>query len=81
MNSGGCTIIRTYTVTHSKMNLVTGEITQGASETITGPCNIPLFGKRTGVCDACAKGWTHPQNTFANDEERAKATASKESEQ
>ena len=64
-----CTIVRTFVRTHSTLNLNTGESVPSHSETVTEPCNAPLFGKsaETGICRACASGWEAPGNLFASE--------------
>lgn len=60
-----CTTVRTSLVTHSTLNLSTGERTEGASEWVTGACSAGLFSdaaRASGVCSSCARGWTHPKN-------------------
>jgi hypothetical protein len=73
-----CTILRTFKVTHGTLDLATGKTAKGRSETVTQPCNTPLFGApetATGVCRSCAEGWEVPDNRFATPEEKAKALA------
>jgi len=55
-----CNVERTYVVTHSTINMATGEMKEGHKETKTGPCGTPLFGelhRKLGVCGSCLKGW------------------------
>jgi hypothetical protein len=64
-----CTVQRTVLVTHGTFNLNTGEHRKGEQEWKTGPCNTPLFGeesRKTGVCSSCKKGWSVPNNYFAD---------------
>jgi hypothetical protein len=68
-HAGCCTIIRTFIVT--TMSPVTWE--EQGKETVTGPCNTPLFGdeeRRAGVCRSCRKGWEVEGNRFADDVQR-----------
>lgn len=63
--ANSCTKIRRRLVTHSTMNMLTGELTPVRQEWKTEACNTPLFGKaerETGICRSCASGWTHPNN-------------------
>lgn len=60
-----CRIIRRYLVTHSTVNMQTGEETLGETKWEVGPCNAPLFSneeRKSGVCKACASGWSSPTN-------------------
>lgn len=63
--SNSCTQMRRQLITHSTVNLTTGEYTDGAQEWKTQPCGVPLFSdadRTRGTCRSCAKGWTHPNN-------------------
>ena len=63
--ANSCTKQRRYLVTHSTLNMTSGESTQGKQEWIEEPCGKPLFGdeeRKTGICKSCASGWTHPNN-------------------
>jgi hypothetical protein len=73
-----CTILRTFDVQHGTLNMVTGEHVISRTETVTAPCNVPLFGAAAarGICAACRRGWDVPGNTFANDAERTRAVQS-----
>lgn len=72
--TGCCNIVRTFVVTVRTMNIVSGYTEPtGESQTITGPCNTPLFGKGNGVCEACRTGWEVPGNLFADANEKKRA--------
>jgi hypothetical protein len=62
----GCTLTRTYKVTHGTFDLARGvDVSGGREEWITGPCGVPLFTdaeRASGRCRSCASGWTHPEN-------------------
>jgi hypothetical protein len=60
-----CTKMRRKLVTHSTLNMWSGEVTPGSREWVTEPCGVPLFDPRSkakGICPACEGGWTHPNN-------------------
>lgn len=74
-----CTILRTFIRKYGTLNMATGASTSERQETVTEPCNLPLFGdveRKRGVCRSCAKGWEVDGNKFANDGERSKARGS-----
>ena len=76
MNKLLCKIQRTKTVTRGTMNIVTGKFAWKAPEIITEPCGTSLFyddERATGICRSCKHGWEAEGNTFANEEERARA--------
>jgi hypothetical protein len=55
-----CHVERRATITHSKLNIVTGVTTRGETEIVERECGTPLFGDRerkVGVCRSCLKGW------------------------
>lgn len=68
-----CPIMRVMRVTRYSLNINTGEQTLIGSEIETKPCATPTFGRP--VCSSCATGWETDGNTFANDDERARAQA------
>ena len=62
-----CTKPRRWLVRHSTLSLGTGELgpSDKPSEWVEGPCGTPLFGdeeRASGLCRACASGWTDPEN-------------------
>ena len=60
-----CSQLRRQLVTHSTLNIATGETTVGSQEWETRPCGIPLFSddeRKRGTCRSCAEGWTHEHN-------------------
>jgi hypothetical protein len=64
-----CTQMRRKLVTHSSLNMATGETTPGRQEWVTEPCGTPLFGaKGQTLCRSCLSGWTHPNNYPVSDE-------------
>jgi hypothetical protein len=75
-----CTIIRTFNREHYTLDLSTNQRTFIKKETVTEPCNIPLFSgdfRKVGVCRACANGWTTESNVFATPAEFDRAAAAK----
>lgn len=65
-----CTVPRIVVVTHGTLNLATSETKVTGSETVTGPCNTPLFSddeKSSGICRACATAWEVEGNKFAGE--------------
>jgi hypothetical protein len=75
-----CEVERTFKVTHGKINMGTGAYTQGRSEIVTEPCNVPLFDTEgedcdLGVCSSCRRQWTHPDN-YPTDKGKALIAAS-----
>lgn len=60
-----CTIERVMLIQHSKLDLSNGHQIPGMSETVTGPCDAPLFSRPTqavGACSSCLSGWEVPDN-------------------
>ncbi|RUW55576.1 hypothetical protein EOA32_00730 [Mesorhizobium sp. M1A.F.Ca.ET.072.01.1.1] len=63
--ANNCTKLRRMLVKHGSYNMTTGETTAKREEWVTRECGVPLFGeteRKTGICRACARGWTHPEN-------------------
>jgi hypothetical protein len=72
-----CTILRTKFVEKYSFSMITGEAKLVSTETVVEEHGTPLFTDgetSTGICASCRKGWEVEGNTFANDEERARAT-------
>lgn len=70
-----CRIMRIKIVRHGRLNSA-GETVITHGETVTEPCNTPLFeetDRRLGVCRSCRRGWETGANKFASEQERAKA--------
>ena len=60
-----CTQLRRKLVTHSRLNLATGQTTEGRKEWRNEPCGAPLFGdadQAVGLCRSCQQGWTDQLN-------------------
>jgi hypothetical protein len=73
-----CTIVRTFVRTHMTLATDSGELREGHKETVTEACDKPLFldtETASGVCRSCRSGWEVPDNRFASDAERQRATA------
>jgi hypothetical protein len=75
-----CIIVRTFERKHGHFNLNDPEepIVYDRTETVTGPCNVPLFSdeeRASGICKSCRKGWETEGNVFASETERQRATA------
>lgn len=71
-----CTQMRRKLVTHGTLNMATGATTEGHSEWVDEPCNVPLFAdgeREAGLCRSCASGWTHPNNYPLTEAERITA--------
>lgn len=74
-----CIILRTMKITHSKMNLQTGQQTVIGEEIVTRACETPLFSdqaRSSRICGSCSNGWEVEDNKFANEDEKAKALKS-----
>lgn len=56
-----CTQMRRKLVRRGTLSLATGESKMTASDWVTEPCGIPLFGDGD-KCRSCLAGWTHPEN-------------------
>jgi hypothetical protein len=72
-----CTILRTFNREHYTVNLYSGVKTFIKKETVTEPCNVPLFAdlhRKRGVCKDCSEGWEVEGNIFASHEERSRAS-------
>jgi hypothetical protein len=70
----GCSKMRRMLITHSVLDIETGEETPKWAEWVTQKCNAPMFDHaelERGVCRSCFNGWTHPLN-FPVDEEYTK---------
>jgi hypothetical protein len=55
-----CQVERRVTVTHGSLNIATGAITTGTTETVVRECGTPIFGdtgRKAGVCRSCRTGW------------------------
>jgi len=60
-----CMQIRRKLVTHSTLNMMTGETAEAGQEWHTEACGAPLWSdeeRETGFCRSCLSGWTHPDN-------------------
>lgn len=69
-----CTVQRTFVRGHG--HLVDGKYVQESEETVTEPCNVPLFddlGQQTGICRSCRGGWEAATNKFASEAEMERA--------
>lgn len=77
MRHTSCTITRTFERKSGHLNLATGAFDLTKVETVTEPCNVPLFGRHvdTGVCRSCSEGWEVAGNKFASPDEKARALA------
>lgn len=51
-----CPVIVTKNVTHSSLNIMTGEHGPEVHKVVTEPCGAPLFGndREVGKCRSCA---------------------------
>lgn len=73
-----CVEMRVVRITHCKLNIRTGQLTDGHSETVTKPCDAPLFSdaeRHSGLCRSCASGWSVEGNRKATEAEAIAATA------
>lgn len=60
-----CTVLRRRLVTHSTVDILSGESTDTGIEWVEGACNTPLFTdqeRTSGICRTCESGWEHPDN-------------------
>ena len=67
-----CGEIRVVQVTHGTLNIRDGKTRYGRTETVTQPCNAPLFSdqeRATGLCRSCAAGWSVEGNRKATEAE------------
>jgi hypothetical protein len=56
-----CKIERRILVTHSKLDLQTGDSSVERQEWVTRECGTPLFSDAR-ACKSCLSGWTHEHN-------------------
>ncbi len=62
-----CQVERRFVRKSGDLNALTGDYTERSAETVTGPCDTPLFGvvrHRRGICPSCEALWEVPHNVI-----------------